>query len=149
MAQEWYKANKNYWSAEYAKMTWSRLENNLLPWIGNTPIDEIEPPLLLKQIRRIENRGATDTAHRIAQLAGAIFRFAIAAGSASRNPAADIKGALKREPVRHFPALTEPEDIKKLLQAIDSYAYSLIVGTALKVSALTFLRPGAQKRNLG
>lgn len=146
VAEEWYEVNKPSWSAEYAKMTWSRLENNLLPWLGDTPIAEIEPPLLLEQIRRIEKRGAKDTAQRVTQLAGAIFRFAIAAGKATRNPAADIKGALKREPVRHFPALTEPEDIKQLLRAIDGYEHSFLVKTALQVSALTFLRPGELRK---
>lgn len=142
IASEWWAAHKNTWTTEYANTTWRRLEVNLLPWIGKLPIQDIEPPLLLEQLRRIEKRGANYTARRMAQLAGAIFRYAIAAGKATRNPAADLQGALKKEPVKHYPALTEPEDIKKLLIAMDHYMHSYIVACSLHMSALTFLRPG-------
>jgi integrase len=146
VAVEWWNSKRDTWTKDYAETTWRRLENNLLPWIGNTPIKEIEPPLLLEQLRRIESRGAFDTAHRIAQLAGNVFQYAIAAGKASRNPAADIKGALKRSPKKHMAALTEPKDIKQLMRAIDAYEGSLIVSSALKMSALTFVRPGELRK---
>ncbi|MFP4168862.1 MAG: tyrosine-type recombinase/integrase [Desulfonatronovibrionaceae bacterium] len=146
VAIEWWLSKKDTWSNNYAATTWRRLEVNLLPWIGKTPVKEIEPPLLLEQLRRIEKRGACDTAHRIAQIAGNIFQYAIAAGKVNRNPAMDIKGALKRAPVKHMAALTEPEDVKLLMRAIDAYQGSLIVNSGLKVSALTFVRPGELRK---
>ena len=141
LAKEWL-ANKVSWSDNYAKKTWRRLETNLLPWIGKTPINEVEPAFLLEQIKRIEKRGKYHTAQRVLQLAGSVFRFGIACGKAKRDPAADIRDALVKAPVKHLPAFTEPRDIKKLLRGIDNYEFSLIVYTALQVSALTFLRPG-------
>lgn len=142
VAKEWWEANKETWSKNYATTIWRRIEANLLPWIGKRPITEIEPPLLLEQIRRIEQREAYEAAHRVAQLSGSIFRYAVAAGKATRDPAADIRDALKKVPTRNLPAITEPEDIRKLLLAMDCYNGSYIVYCALQISALTFLRPG-------
>jgi len=146
IAREWYQANQSNWTPEYADTVIRRLENNLFPWIGNTPISEIEPPLLLEQLRRIEKRGAAETARRVAQLAGSIFRYAIASGLVTRDPAADIKGALKKVPAKHMPALTEPDDIRKLLLSIDNCSLSFIVYCALQFSALTFARPGTVRK---
>ena len=142
VAEEWWYAQKATWSENYAKANWRRIEANLLPWIGKSPINEIEPTFLLEQIKRMEKRGAHDAAHRVLQLAGSVFRFGIASGKVDRDPAADIKDALIKVPVKNLPAFTEPRDIKKLLRAIDNYEFSLIVYVALQVSALTFVRPG-------
>jgi integrase len=142
VAREWWEATKGTWSSNYATTIWRRIEANLIPWIGKLPITEIEPPLLLAQIRRIEQREAYEAAHRVAQLSGCIFRYAVAAGKAARDPAADIRDALKKVPTRNLPAITEPEDIRKLLLAMDGYGGSFIVYCALQMSALTFLRPG-------
>ncbi|MFP4128556.1 MAG: tyrosine-type recombinase/integrase [Desulfonatronovibrio sp.] len=142
VAQEWWNAQKTTWSDNYATKTWRRIEANLLPWIGKIPINEIEPPLLLGQIRRMEKRGAYDAAHRVPQLAGSVFRFGIASGTVDRDPAADIRDALIKVPVKNLPAFTAQDDIKRLLRGIDNYEFSIIVYSALQVSALTFVRPG-------
>ncbi len=142
VAREWLEASRSNWSDAYTETTWNRVKTHLLPWLGKLPITEIEPPLVLEQLRRIENREQYETAHRVAQLAGSIFRYAVAAGKAIRDPAADVKGALKKIPISHLPALTEPDDIRKLLLAMDGYDGSYVVFCALQMSALTFLRPG-------
>lgn len=146
IAYEWWTSNLEGWSEDYAQTIWRRLENNLFPWIGSTPISEIEPQVLLEQLRRIEERGANETARRISRYCNIIFQYGIITGAARRNPAAEIKGVLKKTPVRHMPALVEPKDIKVLLRAIDQYEYSFIVSRALKISALTFVRPGELRK---
>lgn len=146
LAGEWWNAQKARWSDNYANTTWRRIESNLLPWIGKMPVLEIEPSFLLEQIRRMEKRGAYDASHRVLQLAGAIFRYGIAVGKGDRDPAADIKDALIKVPVKNLSAITEPKEIKSLLRAIDSYPFSMIVYTALQMSALTFLRPGELRK---
>lgn len=146
VAREWWEANKEVWSGNYSATIWRRIEANLLPWIGKLPVNEIEPTLILEQLRRIEKRDAHEAARRVAQLSSSIFRYAVAAGKCPRDPVTDIRTALKKVPVRHLPAITDPEDVKKLLRAIDGYDFSYIVYCALQMSALAFLRPGELRR---
>ncbi len=146
VSKEWWESNSEAWADDYSRTIWRRLENNLFPWIGSLPITEIDPPTLLQQLRRIEDRGANETAKRISRYCNHIFQYSIITGKSTRNPAAEIQGVLKKAPVRHMPALTEPRDIKSLLRAIDAYEYSFIVSSALKVSALTFVRPGELRK---
>ncbi|WP_373369774.1 tyrosine-type recombinase/integrase [Laribacter hongkongensis] len=69
-----------------------RFERDVFPWLGSRPVAEIDAPALLAVLRRIESRGAIETAHRAMQSAGQVFRYAIATGRAQRNPAADLVG---------------------------------------------------------
>ncbi|MFI4890389.1 MAG: phage integrase central domain-containing protein [Steroidobacterales bacterium] len=70
------------------------LEKSLYPWTGSRPIAEIILPELLTTLRRIEARGAIETAKRVKQVAGQVFRFAFATGRAQRDPSQDLRGAL-------------------------------------------------------
>ena len=76
------------------------MEKNLFPYIGTTPIDQIKAPDLLAVLRRIESRGALETAHRTKQTAGQVFRYAIATGRAERDPTPDLKGAHCQPPIK-------------------------------------------------
>lgn len=118
------------------------LEKDLCPFIGDLPIQDISAPLLLQALRRIETRGAIETAHRARAAASLVFRYAIATGRAKHNPASDLIGALISPQTKHFSCLTEPTDVAKLLKAIYGYQGSPIVLAALKLSALWFVRPG-------
>ncbi len=142
VAREWYAKNLPTWAASHSDNLRARLENDVFPWIGGRPIAEITAPELLALLRRIENRGAIETAHRVRGDCGRIFRYAIATGRADRDPAADLRGAL--QPVRpvHFAAVTEPKEIGALLRAMDGYEGSIIVKCALRLAPLVFVRPG-------
>ena len=118
------------------------LKNDLLPYLGKHPISDIKAPELLRALRKIESRGAIETAHRVKQLAGQIFRYAIATGRADRNPSADLKGALAQPTETHFTSLTEPKEVAPLMVAIHSYQGTPVVKAALKLSPLLFCRPG-------
>ena len=98
-----------------------RLENELFPWLGSRPIASIEPSELLEPLRRVEARGALDTAHRCFAYANQIFRYAIATARAKQNPAADLRGALPPAHGGHFPSITDPAKVESLLRAIDGY----------------------------
>jgi integrase len=117
------------------------LERNL-GGIAELPIRSITAPMLLKALRKIEARGAVETAHRTRAAAGLVFRYAIATGRAENNPALSLVGALSPAKTTHFSSLTEPEEVAKLLIAIYGYQGSPIVSAALKLSALLFVRPG-------
>ncbi|HTF94717.1 MAG TPA: integrase arm-type DNA-binding domain-containing protein [Cellvibrio sp.] len=118
------------------------LEKDLFPYLGNRPIHEIKPPELLQVLRRVEERGAIETAHRANQYAGQIFRYAIASARAERDPSADLRGALSVPTETHFAAITDPKQFAKLLMAIDEYRATPVVQAALKLSPLLFCRPG-------
>lgn len=110
--------------------------------IGDLPIHEVTAPLLLQTLRKIEARGAVETAHRARAAASLVFRYAIATGRCQQNPAADLIGALTSAKTKHFASITEPQEVAKLLKAIDGYQGSPIVLAALKLSVLWFVRPG-------
>jgi integrase len=140
IAEEWL-AKQRMAPATLEKARWT-LDSLVFPWIGNRPIAEIDTPEMLKLLRRIEERGAHETAHRTKQRCGQIFRYAIATGRASRDPTADLRGALTPVKVTHRAALTDPAKVGELLRAIDGYTGGLIARSALKFAPLVFARPG-------
>ncbi len=93
-------------------------------------------------LRRVESRGALESAHRIRTICGQVFRYAVATGRAERDPAADLKGALPQPAEKHMAAITEPKKVAELLRAIDSYQGSFVVKYALQLAPLVFVRPG-------
>ena len=117
-------------------------ERDLWPSLGEEAIAGIGSPDLLTVLRRIEKRGALDTAHRARQTCGQVFRYAIATGRAERDPSLDLKGALPPVRGKHFAAVTDPSKLGPLLRALDSYQGSLPVVCALRLAPLVMLRPG-------
>ncbi len=141
IAREWLDKRGNK-SESADKRLVRLLERDLYPHIGKRPISDITPPELLKTLRRIEGRGAIETAHRAKQTAGMVFRYAVATGRADRDPSADLKGALKSPQKVHFPAITDPKEVGPLMTAIYAYQGTPTVTAALKLSPLVFCRPG-------
>jgi len=143
VARDWLKTvHEVKVSAGHAERTRIRLEQDAFPWIGRRPIAEIEAPELLAALRRVEARGAIETAHRIKDACGQVFRFGIATGACSRNPAADLRDALRPVQTRHHAALVDPLQVGKLLRDIHEYQGSAVTRAALDLSALLLLRPG-------
>ncbi|MBB6189008.1 integrase arm-type DNA-binding domain-containing protein [Rhodanobacter sp. MP7CTX1] len=124
---------------EKAQWTFNDLVN---PWIGNRPVTEIDAPEMLKLLRRIEERGAHETAHRTKQRCSQIFRYAIATGRAQNDPTAALRGALAPVVSTSRAAITDPLKMGELLRAIDGYTGSFVVRCAMKLSPLVFVRPG-------
>ncbi len=143
VAREWFNQIMPEKSKSYRERTGRILEKDLYPFLGNRPIASITAPELLATLRRIEDRGANDIAHRAKQTAGQIFRYAVATGRAERDPSGDLKGALKpRRKKKHHAAITDPTEVGRLLVAIDGFRGTLVVKTALLLSPLLFQRPG-------
>ncbi len=118
------------------------VEKDLNPYIGDTLIVEVTAPMLLAVLRKMEARGAVETAHRARGIAGMVFRYAIATGRCERNPATDLIGALEPPNTTHFASLTEPSEVAPLLRALWGYEGSPTVMAALKLAPLLFARPG-------
>lgn len=142
VAREWHNKFSNNWTEGHAARTLTRIENDVFPWLGKRNINEIVAPELLTVLRRVENRGALETAHRINQICGQVFRYAIATGKAERDISADLKGALPPTRVKHHASITEPKQVGELMRAINSYSGAFITAIALKLSPLLFVRPG-------
>jgi integrase len=142
VALEWYEKEKPHWSESHIKRAGWLLEKNLFPWLGHRPIAEINPPELLTTLRKTESKGTLETAHRAKQIAGQIFRYAVATGRAERDPTPDLKGALATPQGGHHAAIIDPKAVGDLLRAIDGFRGTPAVMAALKLSPLLFCRPG-------
>ncbi|MEH6552425.1 MAG: integrase arm-type DNA-binding domain-containing protein [Pseudomonadales bacterium] len=142
IATEWFKRKMNDKSQSHQNRTWRAMEKDLFSSLGKRPISTITPPQLLAALRKIENRGAIETAHRAKQIAGQILRYAVATGRAERDPSNDLKGALQSPKKTHLAAITDPKEAGKLLLAIDGYQGTASVMAALKLSPIVFCRPG-------
>jgi integrase len=142
VGREWFAKFSPTWAENHGGRILRRLERDIFPWLGARPIGEITPPELLTTLRRIENRGAIETAHRAKQNCGQIFRYAIATGRAERDPSADLRGALPPASPKRFAAITDPRAIGELLRAIDGYRGTFSVKCALQLAPLVFVRPG-------
>jgi integrase len=118
------------------------LEHDVFPFIGNMPISTIKPRDVLAAVQKVELRGAIDSAHRIKQVCGQIFRFAVATDLVERDVTADLRGALSAVPKANYASITEPKQAGALLRAIfDYHGYPAAVA-ALKLAPLLFVRPG-------
>jgi integrase len=142
IAREWHTKFTPTWTPGHTVTIMSRLDRDLFPWIGKRPINQIKAPELLAVIRRVESRGALESAHRIRTIAGQVFRYAVATGRSERDPAADLKGALPQPQERHHAAITEPKEVAPLLRALDGYQGHFVVKCALRLAPMFFARPG-------
>lgn len=143
IVREWHTLNKDRWSFLYGHNILHRLELDIFPHIGKMPITGIKPLHILDALRVIEKRGAGEMARRILQYCSQVFRYAIITERAERNPALDLKGALKPMKHSHYAAI-EPDDIPTFLQTLERNDARLFAQTrfALKLLMLTFVRTG-------
>ena len=146
VAREWFMGRRHNWKENHSSKIITRLEKDIFPWLGTCPVGEITAPELLIAIRRIESRGALETAHRTLSYCGQIFRYSIATGRATRDTAADLRGALPPVKEKHHASITDPKLIGKLLHNIDGYQGSFVTRCALQISPLVFLRPGELRK---
>ena len=142
VAREWHDKNKIKWVAKNAARNLSILERHLFPFIGKTSISSVKASELLTAIRKIEARGNAETAHRVLQICGQIFRYAIATDRAQADLSLVLKGALSPVKVKHHASITDPNLIGAFLRDIYSYQGAYLTQQALKLAPLVFVRPG-------
>jgi integrase len=142
LALEWHAKFKHTWTAEHAERIRARLKADVFPWLGAKSIRDITAPELLAVVRRIEARGALDTAHRALANCGQVFRYAIATGRGKRDISADLRGALPPVRSKHHASIIDVKAVGALLRAIDGYEGHFITRCALRLAPLVFVRPG-------
>lgn len=142
IGDEWFNKHAKRWTPGTIKRARRMLDRDLFPWIGDLPIEDVTAPLLLSALRRIEGRGALETAHRTRSQAGQIFRYAIATGRATVDPSRSLIGALPPHVKQGFASITDPPKVGALLRALWGYSGYFPTICALRLAPLTFVRPG-------
>lgn len=146
IAREWHRKYAGSQTETYWTGVLRRFERDIFPWLGARPVSAITAQELLATLRRIESRGAVETAHRALSSCGQVFRYAVATGRATRDPSRDLKGAIPPAKGGHMAATTEPMRLAEILRAMDGYEGSLIVKCALRLAPLFFVRPGELRK---
>ena len=146
VAREWFAKYAKTWAASHSERVVRLFERDIFPWIGGRPVADVTAPEILTVMRRIEARGALETAHRALGNCGQVFRYAVATGRALRNSSGDLRGALSPVKKSHFAAATEPKQVADILRAMDGYEGTLTVRCALRLAPLVFVRPGELRK---
>lgn len=142
VAREWVEMKRAGWATSNADKVLQRLERHAFPYIGRRPIADIDAQDLLQVLQRVQALGILETAHRIKQTCGQIFRYAIATRRAKRDPAADLRGALPSHRSQHFAAPTNTTDIGALMRSLHGYRGHPATSAALRLAPMLFVRPG-------
>ena len=143
VAGDWYKKQLPVWSPSHAKRMKEQLDRDLIPYIGSLPMEKIAPMQLLATLKRVEARGAVETAHRVLSLASQVWKYWLPiAPESGRDITVGLKGRLKKYTGKHFPAIVEPVRFGELLRSIRSYKGGVIVRAALQLAPLLYQRPG-------
>lgn len=141
VTREWFLKFSPQWAPAHSERMIRRLERDIFPSLGARPISEITAPELLAAVRKIEGR-TLETAHRALRSCGQVFRYGIATGRCDRDLSQDLRGALPPSRTGHFAATTDPKRLGEILRMMDEYPGTLVVSSALRLTPLTFVRPG-------
>lgn len=141
VAEQWLAVRQQAWAPDYTRTVKQRLELNSYPWLGRLPITAINTPTLVENLHRITARGANETARRVAQIYKQIFEFSEAVGITQPNQIGNLARTLPAKRVKHFAAVTNAEQLGKLLIAMDSYTGTFPVCCALRLAPMLFCRP--------
>lgn len=139
VAREWHSSKTTTWSDGYAKEVLNCLEKDIFPYVGQRPIEQIEPLELLTVLQKIEKRGALEQTSKVRRRCGEVLRYAVATGRAKYNFAPDLAIALNKPTTNHFPFLTESE-LPAFIQALENYQGSLVTKYATQLLMLTGVR---------
>lgn len=146
ICREWLEKWRTTVEPAQHKKALARLKKDVFPWLGGRPIAEIAAPEVLTVLRRIDDRGARYTAHKVKSEISQAFRYAIATGRAERDPCPDLKGAIPPARGENFAAITSPKEAAELLRAIDGFRGTFVVKSALLLAPLLFVRPGELRK---
>ena len=148
LAKDWFDAKSTNWTSENSTRVWSRVSNNILPLLGHRNPRTIEPADVLAALRQIEERGAIETAHRVRGYFSSMYRFGIASSRVDRDPAADVRDALKTVPeTEHFAAITDQDLLAQMMRDIRDYRGRwYAIQPAMQLTPYLLVRPGTLRR---
>lgn len=140
LAWEWFA--KQNWTDGHARTVKGRLDNDIIPWIGDRPVNEITAQEVLGVCRRVEGRGAIESAHRMKTICSQVFRYCVASGLIESDPCRDLRKALTPTIPKNMATLTDPKAVGGLMRAISDYEGHPVTRAALQLAPLVFVRPG-------
>ncbi len=140
VAREWLAGQRHRLAPRYWALLLARLEADIFPQIGSRPIADIDAPELLETLRKVEKRGVIETARRLRQICGQVFRYAVASGLAKNDPSSDLRGALKSPGRPRGHKMIPLDQLPDFLKALDGYDGDARTRLALKLMVLTFAR---------
>jgi len=140
IGREWHEKKTVHLTPNHRKQLLSRLERQLFPYIGGIQFSQLEPSDILAAVRHAEERGAIETAHRLAQLAGQVCRYARLCGYAKYDVASGLTEALQPVQSKNHVAITDPIEVGHLLRAIDGYQGDISISYALRIMPYVFTR---------
>lgn len=146
ICREWLENKRSSVEEAQYKKALARLEKDVFPWMGKRAITDITAPEVLAVLRRIDERGARYSAHKVKSEISQCFRYAIATGRAERDPCPDLKGAIPAPKTENLPSITEPKHVGELLRAIDGFKGTFVVKCALEIAPRVFTRPGELRK---
>jgi integrase len=142
VALEWLdRVQQHKVSPGHLARTTVRLKQHVFPWLGARPVGTITAPQLLECLQRVEKAGKVETAHKVKQACGLVFRYGVATGRCERDPSGDLREALRPIIVTHRAAVLKPQRVGELLRALDGYQGQPTTRAALRLAALLFQRP--------
>src|SRR5439155_17598009 len=142
IAREWIANQRNRLAVRYSALLLARLEADIFPQIGSRPITDVDAPELLEMLRKVEKRGVIETARRLRQLCGQVFRYAIVTGRAQHDPSADLRGALGAPDRKSGHKAMSRDELPNFLRALEAYDGDPRTRIALRLTVLTFVRTG-------
>jgi len=142
VAWEWYEKQLRGWTESTAFNIKRRLERELLPPFGKLPIKTVNPKIILAAVAGVEERGCHETARRVLQTCGQIFRYAIVSDYVKADPTPALRGALMAAVEKHRASITDPKAVGPLLRALRGDEGAPVTAAALRFAPLTFVRPG-------
>lgn len=142
VANEWLAVKKHEWTEKQHAKEQSRLTNHAFPWIGKAPIRSVVVADIRPLLDRLVKRGHLEQAHRLRFQLSRIFQFAVANEYCEHDPAGDLRALLPTRRKQHFPTITDPQKVGELLRSIHGFDGTDVVGAALRLAPLLFVRPG-------
>jgi len=146
LCHEWLHSREGQIEPAQIAKAKARLEKDVLPWLGHKPVATVTAPDVLAVMRRVDERGARYTAHKVKSEISQIMRYAIATGRAERDPCPDLRGAIPSAKETHRAAITAPKEVAELLRAMDGFSGTFPVKCALQLAPLFFVRPGELRK---
>jgi len=140
LAWDWF--SRQNWTEGHARTVRGRLDNDIIPWLGDLPVNEITAQEVLAVCRRVESRGAIESAHRVKTICSQVFRYCVASGLIESDPCRDLKKALTPTVSKNMATITDPVKVGALMRAIEAYEGHLVTRLALQLAPLVFVRPG-------
>lgn len=139
MAEEWFAKASPAWSDAHRSAQRARLDNELVKDLGDIPVKDLKPAKILETLRRIEARGAHETAGKCRIMVSQVFRYAVQTSRAESDPAALLSGALVRPAPTHR-ATIPADEMPRLFEAVSKVPAERVTKISLYWTIITGAR---------